>query len=218
MREEFDVKTANLSYYCRECKQTVRGIPLTTPQFHINSYSDEPWLIVRCPTKLCELSFIIFDPLNDRVRRVYPLADFEAKNYHKAIPEKVREDIAEAEICLYADAYKGAVVMFRRAVQNIILNKIKDLEIKKKKLWEQIDRLFTEGLITKDLKESAHEIRHFGNVGAHPTDDELDQTTKEDAEAIEQLTFSLIGAIYITPFKTKQMQDKRLKAQQESKG
>jgi len=189
---------------------------VTNPQFHISSYSDEPWLIVRCPTRLCELSFVIVDTLNDRIRRVYPLADFESKNYHEAIPEKVREDIAEAETCLYADAYKGAVVMFRRAVQNIILDKIDDPEIKKKKLWEQIDRLFTEGLVTKDLKESAHEIRHFGNFGAHPTDDELDQTTKEDADAIEQLTFELIGAIYITPFKTKQMQEKRLKAKEES--
>jgi len=132
MRNEFDIKTANLSFYCRKCRQTVRDIPLTDPQFHISSYSDDPWLICRCPTRYCELSFVIYDTLNDHVCRVYPLPDFEADNYHEAIPEKVREDLAEAERCMHTNAYKGAVTMFRRALQNIVLNKIEDPGLAKK--------------------------------------------------------------------------------------
>lgn len=211
MRELFDPKTANLSYYCRKCKQQVRGIPLTEPEYHISEFHDDPWLICRCPTYLCELSFIIYDRLNDRVIRVYPLPDFDAKNYHQAIPEKVREDIAEAERCMHANAYKASVTMLRRAVQNIVLDKIKDPEIKSKKLWEQIDELFNKGFITKYLKDTAHEIRHFGNFGAHPQDDNLENTTREDAEMIEELTFSFISAIYITPFSTEKMKEKRKK-------
>lgn len=209
MREQFDIKTANLSYYCRKCRQTVRGIPLTQPQFHISTFSDDPWIIVRCPTKLCELSFVIYDNLNDRIRRVYPTPNFDADNYHQSIPEKVREDIAEAERCLHSYAYKGAVTMFRRAVQNIILDKVKDPGIEKKRLWEQVDELFNKGFITKHLQETAHEIRHFGNFGAHPQDDELDNTTSEDADIIEELTFALISAIYVTPFNTEKLKLKR---------
>lgn len=213
MREHFDIKTANLTYFCRGCRQQVRGIPLTTPQYHISEFHDEPWLICRCPTRLCELSFVIYNPLNDFVRRVYPLPDFEAKNYHSSIPEKIREDIAEAERCLHATAYKGAVTMFRRAVQNIVLDKINEPGIGKKKLWEQIDELFNKGFITKSLQDTAHEIRHFGNFGAHPQDDALDKTTREDIALIEDLTFALIDAIYIVPFNTAKLKERRQKSE-----
>lgn len=209
IHEPTDVDKMNLSYFCRGCKQQVRGILLTDPQYRISSTHDDPWLIVRCPTHLCELSFIIYDNLNDRVRRVYPLFSFDPTDYHEAIPEKIREDLAEADRCYHADAYKGAVTINRRAIQRIVLDKIKDPEIKKKKLWEQIDALFNAGLITKDLKETAHEIRHFGNFGAHPSDDQLDNTTWEDAKLVDRLTMDLIRIIYIVPFETEQLKDKR---------
>lgn len=209
MYEPLNLEDMNLSYYCRGCHQQVRGVPLTEPQYHISPHSDEPWLICRCPTHLCELSFVIYDKLNNRVRRVYPLPSFDPNNYHKAIPEKIREDLAEADRCYHADAYKGAVTMNRRAVQRIVLDKIKVPGIEKKKLWEQIDSLFDAGFITKQLKETAHEIRHFGNFGAHPSDDQLDNTTQEDAEMVDRLTMDLIRIIYIVPFETNQLKDKR---------
>ncbi len=211
MHEQIDINEINLSYFCRECKNTVRGIPLTKPVFHISEYSDNPWLIVRCPNRLCELSFIIYDRLNDRVRKVYPLPGFSINDYHQAIPKKIREDIAEADNCFYAGAYKGTVVMLRRAVQNIVLDKIKNKSIKNKKLWEQIDLLFDGGFITKHLQESAHEIRHFGNFGAHPVDDTLDKTTIEEAKMVDRLTHDLIRAIYISPYETDQLKKKRKK-------
>jgi len=209
--EPVELDKINLSYLCRGCKQRVRGIPLTGPQYRTSSMSNNPWLIVKCPTHLCELSFIIYDKLNDRVRRVYPLPSFDPSDYHEAIPEKVREDLAEADRCYHADAYKAAVTMNRRSIQRIVLDKIKDPEIKKKKLWEQIDALFKAGLITKDLKETAHEIRHFGNFGAHPSDDQLDNTTWEDAKIVDRLTMDLIRTIYVVPFETNQLKDKRTK-------
>lgn len=211
MHKQIDIRDINLSYYCRGCHQQVRGIPLTEPQYHISEYNDDPWLIVRCPTRLCELSFVICDKLNDCVRRVYPLPSFEPSGYHRAIPEKIREDLAEADRCYHADAYKAAVAMNRRAIQRIILDKIKDQEIRKKNLWEQIDVLFNAGLITKDLKETAHEIRHFGNFGAHPRDDQLDNTSWEDAKLVDRLIMDLIRLIYIVPFETEVLKSKRTK-------
>lgn len=214
LHEPIDISDINLSYFCRGCKQQVRGIPLTRPQYHISEFDDDPWLICRCPTRLCELSFVIYNRLNDRIYQVYPLPNFSASDYHTAIPEKVREDMAESDRCLHAQAYKGVVVMCRRAIQNIVLNKItdgsiSDASVKTKKLEEQIDALFTNGLITKDLKDTAHEIRHFGNFGAHPSDDILDNTTREDAEMIDRLTFDLVQAIYIIPYRTAQLKVKR---------
>lgn len=209
MHEEIDVNKINLSYFCRRCKETVRGIPETKPVYHISEFDDDPWLVVRCPNRLCELSFVIYNRLNDRIFQVFPLAGFEPDDYHQAIPKMIREDIAEADKCYYAGAYMGTVVMLRRAVQHIVIDKIKDETIRNKKLWEQIDALFTEGFITKQLKESAHEIRHFGNFGAHPTDDNLDKTTSDDAKIIDRLTHDLLRAIYITPFETEELKSKR---------
>jgi len=65
--EPINVKEINLSYFCRKCKETVRGIPLTKPVYHISEYNDDPCLIVRCPNRLCELSFVIYDRLNIRI-------------------------------------------------------------------------------------------------------------------------------------------------------
>ncbi len=214
LHEPIDIKDINLTYFCRGCKQKVRGIPLTNPQYHISPFDDDPWIVCRCPTRACELSFIIYNRLNDFVSHVYPLPYFSAEHYHEAIPKNVREDLAEADRCFYAQAYRAAVVMHRRAIQNTILDKISDKSIpdetvRDKKLWEQIDALFVNGLITKDLKETAHEIRYFGNFGAHPQDDELDNTTREDVEIIDRLTFDLMRTIYITPFETKKMKSKR---------
>lgn len=69
--------------------------------------------------------------------------------------------------------------------------------------------LFNEGFITKHLKDTSHEIRHFGNFGAHPQDDILDETTREGAEAVDRLTWDLMRTIYITPFETEKLKSKR---------
>lgn len=210
MHEVINVENMNLSYYCRGCKLQVRGIPLTNPQYQISEIHDDPWLICRCPTPACELSFVIYDKLNSEVRWVYPLPSFDADDFHEAIPEKVREDLAEGRRCFYAGAYKGAVTMYRRAVQSIVLNKITDPSIKTKELWQQIDELFKQGFITASLKDTAHEIRHFGNFGAHPSDDALDKTTRNDAEIISNLVGDLVVAIYVTPYEAEKLKKKRV--------
>lgn len=208
--EPINVEDMNLSYYCRGCHQQVRGVPMTDAKYRSNIISEnEAWIICKCPSPRCELSFVIYDKLNERVRKVYPFSTFDLTNYHKAIPEKIREDLAEADRCYHADAFKAAVTMNRRVVQRLVLDKVNQQGIFKKKLWEQIDALFNAGFITKQLKDTAHEIRHFGNFGAHPSDDQLDNTTLEDAERVDRLTMDLIRIIYIVPFETEQLKEKR---------
>lgn len=207
--EPMKVGDMKLSYFCRGCHQQVAGVPVSEATFRYSDQDNETWLICRCPTPRCDLSFIIYDKVNDQVRRVYPLSSFNPSDYHKAIPEKIREDLAEADRCYHANAYKAALTMNRRAVQRIVLDKVKEPGIEKKRLWEQIDALFAAGFITKQLNETAHEIRHFGNFGAHPSDDQLDNTTEEDAKMVDRLTMDLIRVIYIVPFETAQLKEKR---------
>lgn len=204
-----DVKDMNLSYYCRGCKQQVRGIPLGSPQYEGSGSDNTAWLICRCPTKYCVLSFVMYDELNSRICQVLPWSSFDEKDFHQSIPKTIREDIAESKKCFHAGAYKAALAMSRRAIQSIVVDQIKEEGIEKKRLVEQIDELFDRGLIIASLKDAAHEVRHFGNFGAHPSDDSLDNTTRDDAEAVESLLTDLVVAIYITPSNVAELKKKR---------
>lgn len=77
------------------------------------------------------------------------------------------------------------------------------------KLWKQIDLLASEGFITKAQAEAAHEIRHFGNFGAHPRDDGLDDVEREELELIDDLVNNLIMQIYVQTDSIMQLKAKR---------
>lgn len=212
LHETLELENMNLSYVCRRCKQRVRGIPLTEPQYRISSFEDDPYIVCKCSDGKCsELTFVIYNRLNDKIYQTFPMFGYEPNDYHQAIPEKVREDMSEADKSYYAGAYRAAVVMHRRVLQNLIIDKIPNKEIRKLRLVDQINELFKQGFITKYLKETADEIRYLGNYGAHPQDDGLDDVTREDAEVIDRLTSEIISTIYITPHQTEQMKIKRRK-------
>ena len=65
--------------------------------------------------------------------------------------------------------------MCRRAIEPLAGDKLgaksKDAKGATRKLYELIDLLHADGFITRDLRDSAHELRHFGNYGAHAQDD-----------------------------------------------
>jgi len=146
------------------------------------------------------------------VARVFPEPQTSPDDYHESIPENIRKDFAEAKRCYFADAYKGTVVMCRRVVQLVVRDKISDKTVWEMKLHKQIDELLKAGLITKSLHELSTEIRHFGNFGAHPQDDGLDNITPEDAETIETFTGDLLVDLYVRPSKTAEMTKKRTKS------
>jgi hypothetical protein len=198
----------NLDYQCPRCGHLVRGIPETNPTYHISATSDtEAFLIVRCPRQLCDLAFVVYDRLNDRIRRVYPFPKTSASDYHKAIPEAMRRDFAEANRCWFAEAHKGVVVLCRRVMQMIAL----DRGARGKLLRDQIDDLLASGHITKSLHDADAEIRYFGNFGAHPQDDHLDDVTDDDARAVLDLTRQFLIDLYVRPHETQELLTKRTK-------
>jgi len=77
------------------------------------------------------------------------------------------------------------------------------------RLADQIDSLFSKGLITKSLHDAAHEIKYFGNFGAHPRDDGLDNISNEDAKIVMRLTNEFLTDLYIRPFETDKLTKKR---------
>ncbi len=206
MQFEKDVKKFKLDMYCPRCGHLVRVVPQTSPIYRSSEYSDtDAYLIVRCPRDFCDVAFIIYDRLNNQVKRVFPFPRTAPSDFHEAIPEKIRIDFAEAKKCWYADAIKGVVVVCRRVMQQIALDK----GASGRNLKEQINDMLTKGLITRNLHDAAHEVRYFGNFGAHPQDDNLDDISSDDARAVIDIVDQFLGDLYVRPFNTQKLTKKR---------
>ena len=120
-------------------------------------------------------------------------------NTHESVDVDVAESYKEGVRDLNIGSYKSAVLMFRRALQQICKHK----NTTKQKLNEQIDEVLLDS-----IKELAHEIRQWGNIGGHP-DDIIDDVDKPDAIEIKDLLDSAFEMIYITPWKINQRRTKR---------
>ena len=149
----------------------------------------------------------------DAVIECYPIPNFTAQQVALPIPDSMKEDYAEARRCLYVDSYKGVVTLCRRVMEAIAINKLEekagDEDGRTKKLHVLIDLMRDEGLITEDLKKTAHEIRHFGNYGAHVKNDGLDKVEPDEAEDIAQITYKFLDTIYISPQQTEDLKNRR---------
>lgn len=133
--------------------------------------------------------------IHDVTKKIYPSP--LPKPINEKIKGAIKRDFEEANLCFSIGAYRAAAVMARRSLQSICLDKgAKDDD----RLNVQIDWLFAQGIITKDLKEWAHEVRLVGNNAAHPKIPEEDTpVTKEDADDILQLLDQFCQVLYVAP-------------------
>jgi hypothetical protein len=177
-----------------------------------HSIRHESFLICQCPRKPCrEIVFVVFDTLNNHIQAAYPYSSTSAEQYPKSIPPKIREDMAEAVRCFSVNAYRSVVVMCRRVLQRIA----SDHQITGGDIKSQTNRMFEAGLITKNLKDAAHEIRHFGGFGAHPQDDDLDNVTRDDALGIWRQVNQFVNNLYVMPAENAELQKRRQFIQQQ---
>jgi hypothetical protein len=125
------------------------------------------------------------------------------------IPDHIRRDLVEAKQCATVGAWRACLTMARRSIQAACLAKGAD---EGKKLHEQIDQLAAKGIITNDLKEWAHEVRHLGNDGAHPPKDPKDDLVdqKDAADALE-LAESFLETVFVVPALAAERKAKRTK-------
>jgi len=175
------------------------------------------YLICACPrVRDCgSILFARYDSSNDCIDEAYPFPSASAAKMPEVIPLKIREDFAEALRCFYAKAYRGVVVMCRRALQNVTKNKgIKE----KSDLKEEIKEMLAQGLITKSLYDAAHELRHFGAFGAHPQDDGLDNIGRDEATQLLRILQQFTDHIYVLPDAASRLAKQRQGAQQRRKG
>jgi len=112
-----------------------------------------------------------------------------------SLPENVLHDYIEAIKAYDVGAYRATVAMARRALQQALIDKGAP---KDERLVDQINKLFERGILDKAIKSFADGIRHFGNYGAHPQEDGLDEIDKEMAQSVifflKQVLIRLYGS------------------------
>ena len=119
------------------------------------------------------------------------------KPIDERIKGPIKDDFIESRRCFSIGAFRASAVMARRALQSICLDKGAKVS---DKLEKQIDWLFAQGIITKDLKNWAHEVRLVGNDAAHPKKpDEDTPVTQQEAEDILNLLDQFCQVLYVAP-------------------
>jgi hypothetical protein len=114
----------------------------------------------------------------------------------KSVPLSIESDANEAILCYKVGALKATIVMCRRAVEATC----DEQQASGRNLKEQIDDLHTKGLIDSRLKTWAHQIRFFGNSGAHP-DPAFGSATAADADLMIDFMTTFLEYIYEMPAK-----------------
>lgn len=138
---------------------------------------------------------------------IYPAAldtqlDPEEKQF---IPEEVLRDYEEALKCQAIQANRASSAMFRRALQGALIRLGADSKLD---LIKQIDSLST---LPKDVRDWAHQIRIFGNWGAHPDKDNLKDVDADDVTEAHDFTSKFLLYMFIMPEKVKLSREKREK-------
>jgi len=120
-------------------------------------------------------------------------------NMHKSIDKNAKNSYLEGIQCMDIAANHAAVLMFRRALQDVCIEQ----KTTKNKLDQQIDEVLSER-----IKDFAHEIRLWGNIGAHP-DEIVKIVQAEDAGQMKDLLDLVFLDVYITPSKFEDAKNKR---------
>lgn len=193
------LKNRDVEFYvmfrCKPC----RKLMLKTFYFEQNRYNDQENLSIKGWNEMFPVS------LDDQLGK-------EEKEY---VPTDIRTDYEEALKCLSINAYRASCAMFRRALQASLLQLGADPKLD---LIKQIEAL---AVLPSDVKDWAHQIRIFGNWGAHPDRDNLKDVGSNDVSEAHDFLSKFLLYMFIMPAKVKLSRERReneLAAKTASKG
>lgn len=113
--------------------------------------------------------------------------------FEETVPKIILDDFKEGLISLNNNCYKAAVSMFRRSLQSSLL----DLGAKPDE--DLIIQIKDINGLTQDIKDWAHNIRIFGNWGAHPQDDNLKEVDSDIANEVKMFIEEFFNYVYVMP-------------------
>jgi len=180
-------KNGDVEFYvvfrCKPCKKLL----MKTFLFKQNRYSSDENLEVKGWDEKFPISF----------------DDVLSNEEKEHIPEQVLADYQEALKCKSIAANRASCSMFRRALQSslVLLGANHKLD-----LIKQIESLTS---LPKDIIDWAHQIRIFGNWGAHPDKDKLKEVDSDDVAEVHDFISKFFVYMFIMPEKVKLSRAKR---------
>jgi hypothetical protein len=111
------------------------------------------------------------------------------------VPEAIASTASEAHQALGAKAPRAALAVARAVVEATA----KDKGIAVGGIYTKIEGLYSAGLISEAMKETAHEIRFAGNEAAHGDLTEEETSAVEGARAIVGLMDVILEWVYQGP-------------------
>ncbi len=200
---------------CPHCGAKVHIVKLWNDHHIFKNGNTEFYVVFRCkPCKKLVLKTFFFkqNPYSDKTTleaegwdEKFPIAldDELSKVDSEHIPEDVLLDYQEALKCKSIGANKASCSMFRRALQNALVKLGADTKLD---LIAQINSLTR---LPEDIKDWAHQIRIFGNWGAHPDEDKLKDVVPGDVDEVHDFISKFFIFVFIMPNKVAASRAKR---------
>lgn len=210
-----DTHVKDLIDLCPHCGAKVHIEKQWNDYHSFDNGDKEFYVIFRCkPCKKLLLKTFIFrqNPYTDKENlegkgwdEKFPVSfdDELSKQEKEYIPDQVLSDYQEALKCKSIGANRASCSMFRRSLQSAIVMFGADHKLD---LIKQIDSLES---LPIDIKDWAHQIRIFGNWGAHPDKDNLKEVDFNDVTEVHDFISKFFIYMFIMPEKVKLSRAKR---------
>lgn len=179
---------------CPHCK--TRHVQTREPftQQSKDGDSSSYWKVLSCQNPACNRLVLAVITPQGQVRNIYPAGQFELE---PAVPvsNEIRDDFREAGLALGAGCYKASMVMSRRVLQRCL----KEQGCTQRNLVDAIKYAVDQTILRKAFHAVAEEVRQYGNLGAHPDDDQLASASRENAEQVLEFARLIIHDFYEVP-------------------
>jgi len=113
------------------------------------------------------------------------------------IPQTIKNEFEEANLCFTIGAYRACVSMCQIALEALW----RDKQV------SSLKELTEKGIISKQLYERADEIRQWGNIAKHDLLSEA--VSKEDAEQLLEYLEMILDHVYVQPARLDVFREKR---------
>jgi hypothetical protein len=152
------------------------------------------WGLYRCQNKDCGKLILIQTKQSGEIELVYPPTGTGLEST-APVSQEIRDDFREAALSLGVGCYKASLVMSRRVLQRCL----KEQGATQHNLVDAIEHSVKAAILRKSFHPIADEIRHYGNLSAHPDDDQLQNANRESAETVLEFCRLLIHEFYEVP-------------------
>jgi len=109
----------------------------------------------------------------------------------KQIPDDIKRDIQEAASCLAVSAPNSAAIMCRRVIERLAIH----FGVRERTLATTLKVLENKKLIDIELVSAFKEIKDWGNIGAHPKENDTG-IYQAEAEKIVRFTYLIVERVF----------------------